>query len=117
MTDENPQTSQPESNEILEELREMAKNLRQALQSAWDSEERKRLQQDIEDGLKEVGNSLSQAADDFGQTPTGKKVKTEVDDLKERIRTGEVEARMREDVLKALRLVNEELSKVGKQDE
>lgn len=117
MSDENPQPSQPESNEILDELREMGRILRDALQGAWDSAERKQVQQDIEEGLAEVRVSLGQAFQEFKETPTGQTIQTEVADFKERVRAGEVEAKARSEVLHALRVINAELRKVGKKPE
>jgi signal recognition particle GTPase len=117
MTDETPQPEQSGSNEILDELREMAKNLRDTLQTAWDHPERKKLQQDLEQGLEEVSTSLGKAVDEFKQSPTGQTLKADVDDLKERLRTGEVETKARDEILSALRTVNSELRKVSKKEE
>lgn len=116
MTDETPKTDQGAGNEILDELREMGKNLRDALQTAWDSEERKKLKKEIEEGLSEVSNSLSQAVTDFRESPAGQSLKSDVADFQERLRTGEVESKVRSEILDALRIVNNELRKVGKKD-
>lgn len=117
MTDQTPNTEQGAGSDILDELREMGKNLRDALQSAWDSDERKRLQKEIEEGLNEVSAGLSQAARDFKESQPGQTIKTEVEDFKERMRTGEVESKVRNEILDALRIVNEELRKVGKKQD
>jgi predicted nucleic acid-binding Zn-ribbon protein len=116
MSDETPNTEPSGGSEILDELREMGKNLREALQGAWESEERKKLQKEIEDGLNEVSAGLSQAARDFKESQPGQTIKTEMADFKERMRTGEVESKVRNEVLDALRMVNEELRKVGKKE-
>ena len=94
----------------------MGKNLRDALQSAWDSEERRKLQKEIEEGLSEVSNSLSQAAKDFKESSAGQTLKSDVADFQERLRTGEVESKVRTEILDALRTVNNELRKVGKKE-
>lgn len=117
MTDETPKTEQREGGEILNELREMGKNLRDALQTAWDSEERKKLQKEIEEGLSEVSSSLSQVVTEFKESPTGQSIKDDVADLQERVRTGELETKVRTEILDALRVVNTELRKVSKKDQ
>lgn len=117
MTDQTPPPTQPESNEILEELREMGRLLRDSLRGAWDSDERRQLQQDIEEGLAEVSASLGQTFQEFKDSPAGQTIKTEVADLKERMRTGEVEDKARSEILHALRVINTELRKVGKKPE
>ena len=117
MTDQTPPSTPPEPNEILDELRELGRILRDALQGAWDSDERKRLQQDIEEGFKEVSTSLGEAFQDFKESSVGQTIHTEVADFKERVRTGEVESKARSEILGALRTINAELRKVGKKDE
>ena len=112
MTDQNP-TPEPNTNpgEIANELRQLGENLRQALQNAWDSQERKKFQQEIEGGLAELGSTLSQAAKDFADGPTGQTLKADIDDFGQRLRTGEIENKVRSEVLGALRTANQELKK------
>lgn len=114
MSEQNP-TPEPNTTpgEIADELRQLGQNLRQALQNAWESEERKKIQQEIEGGLDELGSTLSQAAKDFASGPTGQTLKAEIDEFGERLRSGEVENRVRSDVLEALRTVNQELKKAS----
>ncbi len=107
---ERPESETP-ANDVVTELHELGKNLRQALRDAWESEERKKLQGEIETGLSDLGKMLSQAASEFAESPTGQGLKADVEDLHERIRSGEVEAKVRSDLLAALRTVNAELKK------
>jgi hypothetical protein len=116
MTDTNPPESEKTSSELLDELRELGNNLRNALQTAWDSEERKKFTKELETGLNELGTTLSQATKDFGESPTGQTLKEDVKDFQERVRTGEVEAKVRSEVLGALRTANSELKKAISKD-
>lgn len=126
MTDETPKpdetkaeeakTDEGAGNEIFDEFREMGKNLRDALYTAWDSEERKKLQKEIEDGLAEVSHGLNQAYRDIKDSNAGQTIKADVADFQERLRTGEVESKVRNEILSALRTVNDELRKVSKKD-
>jgi hypothetical protein len=52
-------------------------------------------------------------AEAFTASPTGQRLKSDLDDLHQRVRTGEAEAKAREEVLKALRMVNDELKRVA----
>jgi hypothetical protein len=79
MTEERP----PEEN-LTDELRRLGKNLSEALRSAWESPERRRLQQELE-----------------------------VEDVRQKVRSGEAETRVREELVNALRTVNAELQKVS----
>jgi hypothetical protein len=111
MSESNPNDNKSPNDNIGEQLNELGKNLRDALQTAWESEERRKLQKEIEDGLANLGASLSQAAKEFSNSPTGKTIKEDVKDLHDRWRTGEVGSKARSEIVDALRKVNEELQK------
>jgi signal recognition particle GTPase len=101
------------SGEILEELRELGRNLKAIIQSVWESEERKKLERELETGLNEVYTSLSKTAKEFSESSTGKNIKAEIEDLGERIRSGEVEIKVRDEILTALRTANVGLKKAA----
>ena len=106
---ENPQN---EGN-ISEEFRALGENLLKTLHSVWDSPERKRLHQEIEDGLTQLATTLRAEASSFNESPTGQQLKSDFEDLRQRVRSGEAEAKAREELLKALKLINDELSKAA----
>lgn len=111
MSDKDQNENKSQNDNIGDQLNELGKNLRDALQTAWESEERHKLQKEIEDGLANLGASLSQAAKDFSTSQTGQNLKEDVQDLKVRWQTGEVESKVRSEISEALRKVNEELQK------
>lgn len=111
MSDTNPNETKNPNDNIGDQLNELGKNLREALQSAWESEERRKLQKEIENGLANLGSSLSQAAEDFSKSPTGQSLKEDVKDMQERWRTGEVRSKVHSEIVEALRKVNAELQK------
>ena len=104
--------STPSEDNLAEEFRNLGKNLMDAFRTAWEAPERKKLQQDIESGLNELGNTLKEEYDTFNESPTGQRLKADAEDMRERVRTGEAEAKVRSDLLIALRTVNDELQKV-----
>jgi hypothetical protein len=107
MTDKKPTES-----DIASEFRELGKNLSEALRSAWGSEERKKLQQEIKTGLKDFGDSLNRAAEDVSQSKVAQNLKADAQDFGKRVRSGELEAKVRTDLLAALRSVNAQLEKL-----
>jgi len=100
---------------IPDEFRELGVNLFGIIQSVWNSPERRKLTDDIELGLKEMGSSLQQGIDDLSESPTGQRMKADLDDFQERIKTGEAEEKIRSELLSALQTVNSELSHLTKQ--
>lgn len=97
---------------ISDDFKRLGENLSEMLRAAWDRPERKAVKADIEHGLNEVGTALNQAISDFSASETGQKVKTEVEEIKSRVRSGEVEESLRSDVKSALKAVNDELEKL-----
>jgi hypothetical protein len=110
---ENPEQPNPTppSDDLLGELHSLGKNLKELLQTAWQRDERKKAQSEIETGLNDLVKTLSQAANDFAQSPTGQTLKADIQDLQQRIQTGEVETKVRTEVVSALRAANEGLKK------
>jgi hypothetical protein len=111
MNDEKPNENRESTEDIGEQLKELGKNLSEALRTAWESEERRKLQQEIEVGLANLRDSLSDAAKDFSASQTGQNIKEDVRDLQERWKTGEVGQKVRSEIAEALRTVNNELQK------
>jgi RNA polymerase-binding transcription factor DksA len=89
-------------------------NLKQLFVTAWESEERKNFQDELEHGLEDLGDSLKQTAKDFQDSETGQRVQAEAEDFRDRVQSGEVEEKVREDILTVLQRVNSELEKITK---
>ncbi len=100
---------QPNEPSISEQLRLLGKNLTDAMRTAWERPERKQAQQDIINGLNELGNTIRQTANDFSKGQTGQRMRGEAEDLRQRMHSGEVGTKMREELLHALHMVNTEL--------
>jgi hypothetical protein len=97
-----------------DELRALGANLRDMLQAAWESDERKRAQREIETGLEDLARTLRSAGQEFSASPTGQRLKADVHDLHDRLRTSQVDAQVRQELVAALRRVNEELGKAAR---
>jgi hypothetical protein len=110
LTDQNERAT---SANLGDELRSLGENLVAALREAWSSPERRKLQEEIGTGLSDLGSSLSKAVEDFETSPTGQRMKADMEDLGERVRSGEVESKLRSELLQVLRTVNTELEKVA----
>lgn len=114
MTDEQPTPSEPQRSEIAEELRALGENLRNMLRTAWESPERKKMQDEIQSGLTELGDSVNKAVNEFSTSKPGQTLKAEYEDFSQRVRSGQVESKVREEILKVLRMVNVELGNATK---
>lgn len=103
---------EPTKEPLLEEFQAFGKNLIEVMRAAWDSPERRRLQDDIENGLAEFGKTIRQEADDLSNTRTGQQLKQDFDQLGKKITTSEAPEKIRMELIKALQSANSELNKI-----
>lgn len=101
-------TPQPD---LTEQFRELGNNLKNIIQTAWQSEEAQKLHQDIRDGFNELGKAANEAMAEFNASEAGQRIKEEAQELKERVQSGEVEAKAREEISKVLNALNTEIEK------
>ena len=97
--------------DLSDEFRALGENLIAILHGAWESPQRKTLQQEIEAGLADVAATLSRASAEFGQSPAGQRLRAEFRDLQEHVHSGDVGAKARAELLAELQKINAELSK------
>ncbi len=105
--------NKPPENDLAEEFRNLGKNLADALRTAWESPERKKFQQEIENGINEMGATLSKEFSTFIESPTGQRLRSDVEDLGERIRTSDAQQHAREELLMALKRANIEIQRAA----
>ncbi len=100
------------ADDLASEFHHLGDNLKKIFIGAWESEQRKNLQNDIEEGLAELSKSLKQTANEIQESETGQKVKSEAEDLRDRVRSGEAEKKIRSDLRTVLHKLNTELETV-----
>lgn len=93
------------------ELERLGQNLKAAAKAAWESEESLKIQAELKVGLRALEAGLAQTAREAASSEAGQRLKAEVDDLGQRVKSGQVEQQLRKDLLSALRTVNSELQK------
>jgi gas vesicle protein len=101
-------SEKPES-EIAAEFRRLGKSLREAFEAAKDSEELKKLRQELEEGVEAMASSIRRSADEFVHSDTGQQIRQEVKDLEEKWKRGEVQSKVRQELLQILRRINADL--------
>jgi septum formation inhibitor MinC len=106
--------SDPEhrDDDLKSEFTDLGSNLRALIQGAWQSEQRKQASQEVQRGLTEVGEALSRAASELSQDPATRRLREEVDQLSERVRSGELAEKARADLIEVLQRVNVRLSEL-----
>lgn len=103
------QTNQ--SSSLRDEFQALGENLKSMFNAAWESEERKKFQSEIEAGMRELGTVMNDLADDIRSSQAGETIRREANDFHERVKSGEVEEKAREEVIKVMKGLNEEIAK------
>jgi hypothetical protein len=107
-------SDQPSPNPNLsDEFRDLGKNLVNAMKAAWDSPERQKLQKELGDGIDQLITTLRMETDTFRESPAGQRLRADVEDLRQRVRSGEIENQVRSEILTALRTINSELERAA----
>ena len=71
------------------------------------------MEHEIESGLNSAAAALKGAAKEFSGTPAGQHLRDEIKDLGQRVRSGEVESKVRQDVVSGLKALNAELERAA----
>lgn len=95
--------------DITSQFRELGENIKNFFHSAWESEESQKFRKELENGMNELGRATNEAVEEFKASDTGQKFKAEADDFINRVETGEVEKKAREEISKVLNFINSEL--------
>ena len=98
--------------DLASEFHNLGANLKRFFVNAWESEQRKTIQSEIEAGLNDVGDTLKTTANEFQESETGQRIITEAEDFRDRVRDGDVEQKVRSDLTNLLQKLNSELEKV-----
>lgn len=104
---------QPEPDDnIAAEFRNLGRNLVNAIQTAWDAPERRRIQEDLLNGFNEVGTALKREAEQVSRSEKGQQLKRDFEELGEKLRSSEIQDGLRRDLIGVLKAANSEIEKV-----
>lgn len=115
MTDNIPENERPKSEapDLASEFAELGKKIRDAVSTAWESEERHKLQSDLTDGLDRLSKEISQAAQNVRESDVGQKVEEGVKQVRKDVESGKVTDEIRKGMISALRGLGAALDKMA----
>ena len=116
-TTDNPSPGAQATQEVLDELGRLGVKLADVVQTAWASDERKRLEKDVKAGVVSLVNGLEQGLRRVSQNEQAKEVLNKAEDvadtLGERIRSSQTSHDMASGLAKGLRILAEQLDKLA----
>ena len=98
--------------DLEQELAELGRRLTQAAQTAWETEEARRLRQEVRAGLEKLMAELERGVEKAREHPTTQKVQEEVEEVLESARRGKIAQEVKAGMAEALRSLNEELARL-----
>jgi len=101
-----------EERSIVDELSKLGQQMAAAIKTAWESDDRKRLQAEIVDGLQKFGDEITQALDKAGQSETAKDLRVKADKIAADAREKGVVEDIRKGIIGGLDVLNTELGKL-----
>ncbi len=115
MTDNIPDNEKPkqETPDIAAEFAEVGRKLRETINVAWNSQERRKIQAEVQDGLQRLVKEVDEAVKTLRETEPGQKVETGVKQIREDIESGKVGDEIRKGLVTALRGLSDALDKMA----
>ncbi len=103
--------TQESASNFTEEFSRLGQTLGQAIKLAWESGERKRLEQDIVEGMRRLSEQIDKATKTAAESPTAKDVTAKVTTAWETAHGPQILDEMRAGLIESLRKLNEELDR------
>lgn len=99
--------------DLKDEFLNFSENLKDAFNTAWESNRRVEMQKNIESGLINFGQALNDFLENFDVKEKSQKLVSEIEDLGEKLHAGEIEEKAKDALLSAIKNINAQLEKVS----
>lgn len=106
--------AKPELN-MANELRDLGKQVADTLRTAWNSQERHRVEAEIREGVKSFADELEKMIREAKESPAAGKIKEEAIQVKTKFESSDVGNKTKSSVVNGLRWLSEELGKLADQ--
>jgi hypothetical protein len=109
-TEAGKDTPKIDTSAILDELKELGHKATAALQQVWESEERKKAEDEIRKALKMAGERIDEVGEELRHSDTTKEIKDQASKLVESVEKSKMSDDIRRGLLSGLRKLNTELT-------
>ena len=115
MSQQIPDNEKPkeEAVDLAAEFAELGKKIRSTIETAWTSEERKKIQSELKDGLERFAKEVDGAFKSARTSDAGKKVEAEIKRVADDIESGKVTNEVRKGLVTGLRSLGNALDKMA----
>lgn len=99
--------------DVTAELRGLGRQFVETLQTAWNSEERQRIEKEVREGMRSFADEIDKAIQEVRASEATVKVKTEASQVAEKVQTSEAGQKARVGLAKSLQWLSEELGSLA----
>ena len=101
--------------DIAKELKDVGRQFAETLQTAWNSEERQRVEAEVREGMKSFAKEVDKVIREVKESQMAEKVKDEAVEIKDKLESGKIGQKTRSGVVQGLHWLSEELGKLADQ--
>jgi soluble cytochrome b562 len=113
-TDQAPAGEQRPESELLGELQSLGKQLASAVKALWDSEDSRKLRQEIGEGFSDLGRELDDAVKSAQESEAAKQFSEQVKETMDKARESDLAGKLEEGLTTGLRQLNQQLSQMAR---
>lgn len=113
-TDQTPAGEQRPESQLLGEIQSLGKQLALAVKALWDSDDSRKLRQEIGEGFSELGRQLDDAVKSAQESEAAKQFSEQVKETVDKARESDLAGKLEEGLTTGLRQLNQQLSQVAR---
>jgi BMFP domain-containing protein YqiC len=111
--DETAGSARSETIDVTEEFKRLGRQFGAALESLFTSDEAKRIEGDVREGVKSFANEVEKAVRDVAASPAADRLRADAVDLKTRVESGDVSRKAQATLVEGLRWLSAELERAA----
>jgi DNA polymerase III alpha subunit len=101
--------------ELVDELTRLGQKFVEVVEVAWNSEQRKKIEEDLRTGLVSVANSLEDGFKRVSSTKEAQEAVKSAEDVAEKVRTSKIASELSEALAEGLRALSDQMDKLSKE--
>jgi BMFP domain-containing protein YqiC len=101
--------------DIVAELRNLGKQFGDTISTAWQSEERHKVNRQVQEGIQSFAKEVDKAFKNLRESQVAQKAQSEAEEIKSRVESGELKDKTKSGVAGGLRWFSDELAKLADQ--
>jgi DNA polymerase III alpha subunit len=108
-------SSQEAGQELIDELTRLGQKFVEVVEVAWNSEQRKKIEDDLRTGLVTVAHTLEDGFKRVSNTKEAKEAVNAAEDVAEKVRTSKITVELSEALAQGLRSLSEQMEKLSEE--